>query len=402
MITVHSKALDKEISVDREIGRFGTSHQGPTVIFFGGIHGNEPSGVFALHRVFNSLGKEKPGVRGLVIGLSGNMAALARSERYIERDLNRLWSREQIDLLRNGGLNGQSQVPDVVEQMDIFHTIQRIFREEQGPYFFIDLHTTSAPSPPFITLNDNLRNREFATKIPVPIILGIEEFLSGPLMSYINELGHIALGFEAGSHDEAHSIDNHESCIWLMLKATGLLHKAEIPFFQAHYDKLAGQSNDGKHVFEIRFRYHRSAHENFIMRPGFVNFQKIKKGEILAENDKGAIHACEGGRIFLPLYQKQGEDGFFIIREINPFWLKVSARLRRYNVDRLLRFFPGITIDPAQPQRFKINRKIARWKVVDLFHLLGYRREKTTERYHYFIRRKFDTVAPESPHNGRS
>ncbi len=395
MITVHSKALDKEIAIEREIGRFGKSHRGPTVIFFGGIHGNEPSGVFALHRVFKVLYRENPDVRGLVIGLSGNMAALARSERFIERDLNRLWNREQVSLLQNGGLNGQSQVPDVVEQMDIFHSIQRIFREETGPFFFIDLHTTSAPSPPFITLNDNLRNREFATKIPVPIILGIEEFLSGPLMSYINELGHIALGFEAGSHDEARSIENHESCIWLMLKATGLLHKAEIPSFQAHYDNLARQSNDGKHVFEIRFRYHRSEHENFIMRPGFENFQKIKKGDILAENDKGPIHACEGGRIFLPLYQKQGEDGFFIIREINPFWLKVSARLRRYNVDRLLKYLPGITIDPERPKRFRINRSIARWKVVDIFHLLGYRREKTTERYHYFSRRKFDTQAPD-------
>ncbi len=396
MITVHSKALDKEITVDREIGRFGSSRRGPTVILFGGIHGNEPSGVFALHKVFKALHRHQPAMAGRVIGLTGNMAALSRGERYIERDLNRLWSREQIDLLRNNGLNGQSQVPDIMEQADIFQAIERIFREEQGPYYFIDLHTTSAPSPPFITLNDNLRNREFAMRIPVPIILGIEEFLNGPLMSYINELGHIALGFEAGSHDAAQSIDNHESCVWLVLRATGLLEKKDIPAFREHYDNLAAQSNDGKHVFEIRFRYHRTAHENFIMRPGYENFQPVKKGEVLAENDKGPIHACESGRIFLPLYQKQGEDGFFIIREINPFWLKVSARLRRYNVDRLLRYFPGITIDPDQPKRFRINRRIARWKVVDLFHLLGYRREKSTERYHYFTRRGFDTVAPDS------
>jgi succinylglutamate desuccinylase len=51
------------------------------------------------------------------------------------------------------------------------------------------------------------------------------------------------------------------------------------------------------------------------MHPGFTNFQKVKKGELLAHDNKGEIICPHVGLILMPLYQKQGEDGFFLIRE---------------------------------------------------------------------------------------
>ena len=35
---------------------------------------------------------------------------------------------------------------------------------------------------------------------------GIEEYLNGPLLSYINELGYVAFGFEGGQHDDISAI----------------------------------------------------------------------------------------------------------------------------------------------------------------------------------------------------
>ena len=57
--------------------------------------------------------------------------------------------------------------------------------------------------------------------------------------------------------------------------------------------------------------------EGFEMLPGFKNFQKVKKGELIAKDKNGDIFSPANGRILMPLYQKQGEDGFFIIKEIN-------------------------------------------------------------------------------------
>jgi len=394
MVTVKSKALKSEVRIQREIGHYGDVKTGPTVVFFAGIHGNEPSGIFSLKQVFEYLEKWRPDFKGNIIGFSGNMAALERGERFIKKDLNRIWQNERVEKIRNNGFDVEEIMPDIDQQIDIYRHIEMLFREHPGPYFFVDLHTTSAESVPFITLNDTLRNRYFALNFPVPIILGIEEFLNGPLMSYINELGPIALGFEAGSHDDIQSIKNHESCVWLTLAATGCMSKKDIPDYDNHYSQLAGQSIDGKRVFEIRHRHHRHETEGFVMQPGFQNFQPIKKDELLARNKNGDIHASESGRMFLPLYQVKGDDGFFIIREIKWFWLGISAWLRKYHLGKLLRWMPGITIKDNHVRTFKINAKIARWLVVDLFHLLGYRRVSSKNRFHYFTRRKFDTDEP--------
>ncbi len=394
MVTVKSKALDTEVRIKREIGRYGNVKNGPTVVFFAGIHGNEPSGIFALKNVFRHLEKQRPEFNGNVVALSGNLAALERGERFIKDDLNRVWQSERVEKIKNGTLDIDEILPDINQQIDIYRHIETIFKNHPGPYYFIDLHTTSADSVPFITLNDTLRNRNFALKFPVPIILGIEEFLNGPLMSYINELGPIAMGFEAGSHDDIQSIMNHESCVWLALSAVGCMDKKRIPDYQHHYDLLAGQSIDGKRVFEIRFRYDRKEDEGFVMKPGFQNFQPIKKDTLLAHNNNGPIYAVESGRMFLPLYQEKGDDGFFIIREIKWFWLVVSAWLRKYHFGRLLRWLPGITVKDNHVRTFKINAKVARWLVLEIFHLLGYRRVGSHDKYHYFTRRKFDINEP--------
>ena len=71
MATVYNKALNKHIEVTRIIGKITGSLPGPTIVFFGGIHGNETSGVFALKEVFDGLNNEE--VKGTVYAISGNL-----------------------------------------------------------------------------------------------------------------------------------------------------------------------------------------------------------------------------------------------------------------------------------------------------------------------------------------
>jgi succinylglutamate desuccinylase len=47
----------------------------------------------------------------------------------------------------------------------------------------------------------------------------------------------------------------------------------------------------------------------------YKNFDKISKDELLAFDKYGEIRSKEDGMILMPLYQKQGNDGFFIIKE---------------------------------------------------------------------------------------
>lgn len=396
MIVVKHEMLDREISVEREMGRFGNHATGPTIIIFAGIHGNESSGIFASKYLLEQLNKIEPEFKGCLIALAGNEQALNCGKRYIVEDLNRIWHADVIHKIKDNGFELDNCEAELKEQILLFETIERIFKEYNPPYYFIDLHTTSSDSVPFITINDTIRNRNFALKFPLPVILGIEEFLPGTMLSYINQLGPIAIGFEAGKHEMPSSIDNHISCLWLALEATGCMHRKDIPDFQQHFDRLKVQSTDSQKVFEIRFRHQRTETEDFKMDPGYENFHPVKKGQHLARNKHGELLAPESGRIFLPLYQNLGDDGFFIIREIKLIWLKVSAKLRYYNAERFIRHLPGMHQSREDVHTFRVYYMIARWLIKDFFHLLGFRRSLRSGKYQYFTRRKFDVVEPQS------
>ena len=81
--------------------------------------------------------------------------------------------------------------------------------------------------------------------------------------------------------------------------------------------------------------------------------------------------------MLLPLYQGKGEDGFFIVRDVKPIWLTIAKWLRHARFDRLLPWLPGIKRSPDDPNLLIVNPKVARWFVVEIFHLLGFRRRRT-------------------------
>jgi hypothetical protein len=86
------------------------------------------------------------------------------------------------------------------------------------------------------------------------------------------------------------------------------------------------------------------------------------------------VRAPLSGFLLLPLYQERGEDGFFIARPVGRKWLTVSAVVRGLRLDRLLPWLPGARRDPQHHDVVRVDRRIARWGVVQVFHLAGYRR----------------------------
>lgn len=375
--SVHSKALNSTIEIERIIGHIEGEKEGATLIFMGGVHGNEPAGVFALQRVLSELDPKK--IRGKIYGIAGNLSALKHGKRYHEEDLNRLWTKERMSSLSQ---NGQHTIhPDQVEQIEIHKIIQDILKEDKGPFYFFDIHTTSSETLPFLTVNDSLLNRNYTIQYPLPIILGIEEYLDGPILSYINELGYVAFGFEAGQHDDLASIENAISFIYLSLLFTECIKKEDIDFYK-HHDLLAKTTGDHRHIFEIFFRYAIKENEEFEMLPGFYNFQRVKEDQHIANSNGRAIKAKNDGRIFMPLYQTKGSDGFFAIKKIwNPF-LTVSSYIRRYRLDHFLLILPGVHWIDKRKSGLIVNKKIARFLAKDLFHLFGYR-HVYVDKYHF-------------------
>ena len=360
---------------DRLIGICRASCPGPTLICFGGIHGNEPAGVRALESVFADLGPgNAPLSQGCFVGIRGNLPALEEKVRYLGEDLNRLWTRQRIQQILAKGEGAWNT--EEKEFAEILGLIKRLLDQEQPPFYFVDLHTTSSPTLPFVTINDAVINRKFSSLFPVPVILGIEEYLEGPLLSYINELGYVSLGFESGQHEEEEAVENAVDFIWLALRFAGLLEEGADPDGSQRPIRLREPALGDHRFYEV---FHRHALEDplgFRMARGFRSFQKVPRGMLLAHDRGKPVYMKRNGLLFMPLYQKQGEEGFFLIRHIPSWALSLSAWLRKFRFQETLVWLPGVRWEQPGSDRLLVNLKIARFFSKPLFHLLGYRSKK--------------------------
>ncbi len=372
MIGVYSEAIDSEIKVNRLIAKLEGVKTGPTVVFFGGIHGNETSGVLAINEVLTHVNSEH--IKGTIYGIAGNLKALALQQRYVDDDLNRLWTKERIAIIKSKtNLNTEES-----EVLELLKNLDAILETSQPPFYFIDLHTTSSKTLPFITINDALINRKFSKQFPVPIVLGIEEYLNGPLLSYINEKGYVSLGFESGQHNDIKAINNSVAFVYLTLVYSGALEVKDILNYSNYYSQLQTQAASLVNIFEITYLYKIKVNENFKMHAGFKSFQSIKKKTIIATSNGNIIKTKQNGIMFMPLYQKQGAEGFFIIKPIPNFFLKLSTLLRRIETDSVLALLPGITWVDKNKGILQVNLKVAKFFAKSFFHLLGYRNKQIT------------------------
>src|SRR5882724_1898561 len=377
----------------RVLGRVHSASLGPTLVCVGGMHGNEPAGVRGLERVLAHLGSDPVGLRGQMVGLVGNRRALAQGRRFVVRDLNRMWTPEEVHRQRarpraEPATATDPADPDAAEQRELDLDLRRMLLGAlPGKAFLLDLHTTSAPGPPLVVLDDALANRAFALEIPVPIVLGLEEELPGTLLYYLAGEGVVTLGFEAGQNDDPASIDRAEAAVWLALEASGVLARGMRPEVAAARRLLAEEGRAYPHVVEVLHRHAIRPEDDFQMNPGFLSFQPVQAGEPLATDRSGEVKASLDSLLLMPLYQEQGSDGFFLARSVEPRWLHLSAALRRLRLVQYLHWLPGVHRDADHPDVYLVDRRIARFLVRELFHLLGFRREGEREGKVVFKRR---------------
>lgn len=391
IITLFDFIEGKSVKVSREIASIQGNPNGPNLVFVGGIHGNEPSGVLALYRVMEKVRPLKPLLQGNVYALAGNLNALEKGERYIVNDLNRIWQAEKVEKARIRDYKPTEIINEVEEQIELWAYIDDLMNRKQGRFIFVDLHTTSSVSIPFITMSDTIMNRSFAQKIPVPIVLGVENYLNEPLLSYLTDLGCISMAFEAGQHTDNETVKNHEAMIWLSLVQAGIIQKKEIRGYRSIYHKLELNANKNKHVYAIHYRQHINPGEEFRMVPGYTNFQAVHKGQHLATLDGKPVPAQQNGLIWMPLYQSQGSDGYFLIQKIARIWLFVSYFFRKMELYRILRYLPGVKPFMETKHIMVVNTQVAKVYSKQILNLMGYRRTKKQGNLTLYIRRKYDT-----------
>jgi hypothetical protein len=359
---------------DREIGRAVGQRAGATLIAVAAIHGNEQAGIAASRRVIERLSRKDITLCGELVAIAGNVGAMRQGCRYQVRDLNRVWTEAQVEALEVRVAKKDALDAEDREQLEILTAIRAAISRARGPVYLVDLHTTSAHGVPFALFGDTLAQRAFVSALPLPIIMGLEEQVDGVLSSYWTRNGCITFGVEGGQHHDPGSVDNLEAVVLLAAQSAGLFEDGTLEETKAAHALLEERRGTLPRFMEVVRRHAIAPEDAFTMEPGFKNLDHARASQLLARDRNGEIRAPHDGLVMLPLYQKQGDDGFFWGRAVSAARLRASETLRHLRIDRFLDLLPGVARDKEHPSRFIVDRAIARIYPLGVFHMLGYRR----------------------------
>ncbi len=305
--------------LERVLGRFKGDKNGPLLIVIGAMHGNEPAGIKAIEFMVRMLEVEpftNPNFSysGSFLGMRGNIKASEENKRFIKQDLNRLWTEDNVErILKEDNLGPEEQ-----ELLDIYRTIAKeVSLRQPTKVVLMDLHTTTAKGGIFSIPTDDPESQRIASELHAPVIKGFLKGVKGTLLHYYTkprfDIPCTAVCFESGQHEEDLSVNRAIAAITNCMRSLRSVNAEDV---ENRHDHLLITYSDGLPKSASLKKVHPiNPGDGFKMKPGYKNFQPIKKGEVLAEDKNGEITAPFDGLILMPLYQPLGDDGFFIIDE---------------------------------------------------------------------------------------
>jgi len=300
--------------MDRIIGAFEGKEKGPLIILIGGLHGNEVTGIKAIDHVFRKIEREGLKVRGKIVGLRGNNKAIARKTRYIDYDLNRCWTDAHLRKVSNSHI----LFAEDEELLELNQIFEELSSYEATQKICADLHTTSSDNGNFIVVPETTADHPVINALKLPLILDLEKHIKGTLLKYLTGKGYLAFAFEGGLIGSEVAVQLHIAGIWEILLTSGAIAPAQINGIMQIGTLLQTFASELPHKLRVRHHYWITEEDNFRMKPGYMNFQKVRSGEIIAEDRNGPIQIPQDGLIFMPLYQRSGNDGFFVVEELDP------------------------------------------------------------------------------------
>jgi succinylglutamate desuccinylase len=288
----------------------------PLMVLMGSIHGDEHAGSGAIE-MLNQSKINFLTCSATILGLRGNIRASRLNQRFICKDLNRLWSKDVIQDVRSKQLDDlEDEYAELHVLLSIIHSI--IEQVQPSKIYYLDMHTTSSDGSIFCIVPEDTTSKKFAHNLSLPIVFDMLKNMDDTTLHYFNDknlgIPTIALAFEGGHHKDPFSVYRCFAAIMRFFKFSCCFGTVDLTnndydhMLDNYYEKMP-------HETYVKYRYPIEDSRFWEMRPGFKHFSKIHKGEILARYNRQHITAQMDGYILMPLYQKQGSDGFFIVTE---------------------------------------------------------------------------------------
>lgn len=314
------------------IGHWHGGH-GPLLLVIGAAHGNEYAGVKALELLFEMMDREpdiNPSFQffGGLLGVIGNLDAYKIGQRYIAKDLNRSWNKQHIEILKNTNPEKlefeDKELREIVDILDIY-----MKKFIYNHVILLDLHSTSSASTVFTIASNEQQSIELAKSMNAPVVLGLTDLLPDTSLHYFNaqnfDASTVGLGFEAGHHDDPESIHRSIAAIINLMRSAKMIRPEDVSL--RHDLILLNQKKITPSVLKVIYRHYIDDPKLWKMNGIYNNFQNISKGEMIATYDNQPIYSPHSGKILMPLYQAQGNDGFFIVEaDENTFFDSVISK----------------------------------------------------------------------------
>ena len=357
----------------RDVGR-----RGPLVLIVAGQHGNEQRTLDAARTLLLELPEVDPQgrtVHGRVVVLAGNRAALKLGVRHQGRDLNRLWTHAEIAAL--GTRPAARDTPDEAELRELHATLAlELAADPKRHVILVDVHSTSAGGAGFTIVADTLSSRSLACGVPLPVVLGLEERLDGPLLTWMAQQAHTAIVLEGGQHDDPTTMRTCLAALWVLLARAKVVDQ-DHPRVEPARAHLARISHGIPQVVDLSYVHPVEPGDTYVMEPGWRNFMRVCRDQSLALQNSEVVQAPSDGYMLMPLYQGLGAEGYFLCRPVSHTWMRLSRWARRSGLDRLLRAAPGVRSLDLRQGTCHTRSGLSR-AVVGALHLSGFRRRVPT------------------------
>lgn len=197
---------------------FDSGKPGPRLLFFGGVHGDEPSGSEAIEHVASELARGSLALsRGSVTMVAHcNEKARALGVRKVEKNLNRCFVDGAADDTYEHGV--ARELMPLMRAADVL----------------VDLHSTSGKSEPFAFAEGHGLPLAVALRFS-KVVVGWSEMaqsygaMEGDSESYMRSLGKPAVTFEAGDHGSPDGAANARQAILNAFASYGVAPVPSLP-----------------------------------------------------------------------------------------------------------------------------------------------------------------------------
>jgi|GEM_PF-3025987 len=284
---------DKRIS---NVVRIYADADGPRVVVFAGVHGDEVSGVHAVEKAFFDLFVGRPALlRGSLTLVRANELALAAERRYIKHNLNRLFR--------------EDYPPGIDRDSYEFQRAQQLKTILKACDYFFDLHSAPFAQAPFIVAERHVLG--LFAKLGIPrIMTGWSNFSTGSIggdtENFANAHGAKSATLESGSHFDKRSND--------------VAYRSVISFLSL-LEMIPGSDTQMVGPLEIADVYSVITKEadDFHYSGAVDNFRVLTKGEPFAIQSGHPLTVEEDSYLLIPMKPEEtrlGEEVCYLGRKV--------------------------------------------------------------------------------------